>query len=136
MLRGAHGALTPSRRRRSWPAGSRGRTLRRPKALRPQLAAFEMKHKTDVKTDIMTTLAWDHAIKDVPDGGMTGQRDAAPDELSALAQALDLIACTRLQAQYAIQPAGGGRYRLSGRLHAEVTQACVVTLDPVESTLE
>jgi hypothetical protein len=91
-----------------------------------------MKHKTD----IMTALAWDHAVRDVPESGVTGQRDAAPDELAALAHALDLIACTRLQAQYAIQPVSGGRYRLSGRLHAELTQACVVTLDPVESTLK
>ncbi|HUC45618.1 MAG TPA: YceD family protein, partial [Hyphomicrobiaceae bacterium] len=57
-------------------------------------------------------------------------------ELIAVARALGLIACTNLQVHYAIQPMSGGRYRLSGRFHAEVTQACVVTLDPIGGTLE
>jgi hypothetical protein len=87
-------------------------------------------------TTTTTELAWDHAVRDVPQSGVTGTRDAGPDELAAVARALDLIACTSLRVEYAIQPMSGGRYRLSGRLHAEVSQACVVTLDPVEGTLE
>jgi uncharacterized metal-binding protein YceD (DUF177 family) len=87
-------------------------------------------------TTATTELAWDLAVRDVPAAGVTVARDAGPDELAAVARALGLIACTSLRAHYAIQPMSGGRYRLSGRLHAEVTQACVVTLDPVEGTLE
>jgi len=83
-----------------------------------------------------TELTWEHAVRDVPPSGITGERDASPDELAAIARALGLIACTSLRVHYAIQPMSGERYRLSGRLHAEVTQACVVTLDPVEGTLE
>jgi uncharacterized metal-binding protein YceD (DUF177 family) len=83
-----------------------------------------------------TELTWDHAVREVPPSGITGVRDATPDELAAVARALGLIACTSLRAHYAIQPMPGERYRLSGRLDAEVTQACVVTLDPVEGTLE
>ena len=83
-----------------------------------------------------TELSWDHAVRDVPVEGLSGARDAAPDELAAIARALDLIACTRLHAQYAIAPLAAGRYRLSGWLLAAVTQACVVTLDPVDSTVE
>jgi hypothetical protein len=96
------------------------------------LGGLAMKHNTNTTAE----LAWDHAVRDVPESGVTGARDAGPDELSAIARALDLIALTGLRAQYAIQPVSGGRYRLSGRLHAEVTQACVVTLEPVDSTLE
>jgi hypothetical protein len=81
-------------------------------------------------------LAWDHAVRDVPETGVTGARDAGPDELPAIARALDLVACTCLHVDYAITPLTAGRFRLSGRLHAEVTQACVVTLDPVDCTLE
>src|SRR5262249_43903450 len=33
-------------------------------------------------------------------------------------------------------PAGGGRYLLTGTLRAEVSQACVVTLEPVASIIE
>ena len=40
------------------------------------------------------------------------------------------------EAAYAIAPTVGGRYRLSGRLRAEVSQACVVTLEPIDSTIE
>jgi hypothetical protein len=83
-----------------------------------------------------TELAWDHAVRDVPQSGATGTRDASPDELATVARALDLIACTRLRVEYAIYPMPGGRYRLSGRLHAQVSQTCVVTLDPIEGTLE
>jgi hypothetical protein len=82
-----------------------------------------------------TELTWDYAVRDVPASGITGAREASPDELAAIARALGLIACTSLRAHYAIQPIGE-RYRLSGRLHAEVTQACVVSLDPVAATLE
>ena len=96
------------------------------------MAAFAMKHSADMTSP----LAWEDAVRDVPESGLTGTRDAAPDELAAVARALDLIECARLGVHYAIQPLSGGRYRLSGRLHAELTQACVVTLDPVGSTLE
>src|SRR5262249_42021069 len=40
-----------------------------------------------------------------------------------------------LTAQYAITPGGRGRYRLTGRLTAEIEQACVVTLDGVASSI-
>jgi uncharacterized metal-binding protein YceD (DUF177 family) len=90
-----------------------------------------MKHDTT-----KSELTWGHAVREVPQSGLTVTRDAGPDELAAVGQALDLIACTGLRAHYTLQPMSGGRYRLSGRLHAEVTQACVVTLDPIEGRLE
>ena len=90
------------------------------------------------KTNTTTTaeLAWDHAAHDIPEAGLSAQREAAPDELATIALALDLIACTGLKAEYAIAPTLGGRYRLSGRLRAEVSQTCVVTLEPLGSTVE
>ena len=81
-------------------------------------------------------LAWDHATTDIPETGLASDRIAAPDELDGLARALDLIACRGLAAHYAIAPAGMGRYRLTGTLRAEVSQACVVTLEPVSGTIE
>src|SRR5262245_19809664 len=93
---------------------------------------LEMKHNSATTTE----LAWDHAVRDVPETGVAGARHAGPDELAAIARTLHLIACTSLKAQYTIQPMAAGRYRLSGCLHAEVTQTCVVTLDPIVSALE
>jgi len=84
----------------------------------------------------MTELAWDHPTRDVPETGLTVTKVAAADELDAVARALGLIACASLEASYAITPDGAGRYALSGTLRAEIVQACVVTLDPVASTIE
>jgi hypothetical protein len=33
-------------------------------------------------------------------------------------------------------PSALGRYRVSGTLHADIAQACVVTLDPVDSAID
>jgi uncharacterized metal-binding protein YceD (DUF177 family) len=87
-------------------------------------------------TSMPAELAWEHAARDIPDRGLSMQREAAPDELARIARALNLVACNALRAEYAISPSIGGRYRLSGRLSAEVTQACVVTLDLVVNPIE
>ena len=88
------------------------------------------------KTSTMAQLAWNHAVHDIPDSGLSAEREATPDELETIARALDLIACTSLRAQYALKPTVGGRFHLSGRLRADLSQACVVTLEPVASTVE
>ncbi len=45
------------------------------------------------KTSTTAELAWDHAVHDIPESGLSAQREATPDELARIAQALDLIAC-------------------------------------------
>jgi hypothetical protein len=63
--------------------------------------------------------------------------EAAGPELSALADRLDLIALRALRATVRLRRIrGGAALQLSGRLSADVTQACVVTLDPVDSHVE
>lgn len=86
--------------------------------------------------DEMVELAWDHPTSDVPEAGLTARKVAAAGELEAIARALGLLTCASLEAGYAITPDGTGRYALSGTLRADVVQACVVTLDPVASTIE
>lgn len=76
-------------------------------------------------------LAWHHSIHDIPERGLSRDIKASPEELERLARALDLIACRSLLASYTIVPAGQDRFRLSGKLDAEVEQSCVVTLEPV-----
>ena len=79
----------------------------------------------------MTVLAWTHQTLDVPEQGLSIERTAAADELQALQRALDILACDALQARYRIKSMGGGGFRLDGHFEARVTQACVVSLEPV-----
>jgi hypothetical protein len=81
-------------------------------------------------------LTWVHAVHDIPEAGLSAVQHATPDELARIAQALELLACSSLTATYTITPVGMGRYRLAGRLDASLTQACVVTLEPVEARID
>ena len=63
------------------------------------------------KSDTAAELPWDHAVHDIPQAGLSTVREAAPDERARIAEALDLVCCTELKAEYAISPAGNGRYR-------------------------
>ena len=49
---------------------------------------------------------------------------------------LDLVALKRLALSYRLDRAGGSRLRLTGQLRADVTQTCVVTLEPVDAHLD
>ncbi|HVM79785.1 MAG TPA: DUF177 domain-containing protein [Stellaceae bacterium] len=60
---------------------------------------------------------------------------ATPAEREALARRFDLLALERLEAEIRLQRLARGMVRLSGRFAAEVTQACVVSLEPVASNL-
>ena len=80
-------------------------------------------------------LTWDHAVHDIPDSGISTTRHATPQELEAIARALQLVACSSLTSTYTIMPIGDRHYRLSGRLQASLQQACVVTLEPVQEAI-
>jgi hypothetical protein len=88
------------------------------------------------KNDMTAELVWDYPTSDVPESGLNARRVAAADELEAVARVLGLLSCPSLEASFAITPTGAGHYALSGTLRAQVEQACVVTLDPVISTIE
>jgi uncharacterized metal-binding protein YceD (DUF177 family) len=81
-------------------------------------------------------LTWDHAVQDIPEAGLSSTRQASAEELARLAAAFELVALNSLSAAYSITAIGAGRYRLNGRLNAEVLQACVVTLEPVTATID
>ena len=79
----------------------------------------------------MTVLDWTHATFDVPEKGLSTQRSATPQELLSLQKALEILSCDALEVHYRIKPAGGGGFKLEGRFEVRVTQACVVSLEPV-----
>lgn len=62
---------------------------------------------------------------------------ATPAEREALARRLGLLGLARLEARVRLRRAEAGtRLHLAGHLTADVTQACVVSLEPVENHLE
>jgi hypothetical protein len=56
-------------------------------------------------------------------------------ERAALAQRFDLLGLDRLEAEVRLKRLGGGLFRLTAALSAAAVQACVVTAEPVASTV-
>ena len=81
-------------------------------------------------------LAWDHAVQDIPEEGLSVERSASPEVCDAVARALDLLGCRSLTARYALTLRGGGHVQLSGSVRAQVEQSCVVTLEPLLNDVE
>jgi len=71
--------------------------------------------------------------------GPPGRREtliADAAEREALARRFAIPAIDRLEATLSLAPAKGGVVTAEGFLRAAVTQSCVVTLEPVEETIE
>ncbi len=83
----------------------------------------------------MTSLDWIIAVRDIPRGGLVIDRAFEQDALQQLAGDLDILAIQQLKISGRITARSGGRYRLAGTMKAAVTQACVVSLEPVEGTI-
>ncbi|HEX7969363.1 MAG TPA: DUF177 domain-containing protein, partial [Stellaceae bacterium] len=66
----------------------------------------------------------------LPQGEAVYDIAAVPAECAALARRLGLLAIDRLEARVRLSRLAGGFLRLSAELSADVTQACVVTLEP------
>ena len=81
-------------------------------------------------------LSWTHDVSEFGERSRSFERSATEAERAAVAEALGLLGCTRLEARYDLKPLPRGGFRMSGTLEAHVTQACVVTLEPVEADLE
>jgi Large ribosomal RNA subunit accumulation protein YceD len=65
-----------------------------------------------------------------------GEIEATQAELTAIAKLLELKGLERLSFAYRFNRSAGGRLRLTGRLTSSVTQTCVVSLEPVEASLD
>lgn len=75
-------------------------------------------------------------VDDVPPRGLSGTLTAGAEELAALARDFDLADIAFLKMDYELMPIGARRFRLLGRVKAQVTQSCVVTLEPVENMID
>ncbi len=72
----------------------------------------------------------------LPQAGGTYEIVASPEERAALAKRFELLTLNRLVARVQLTPVVAGFYRLTATLEAELTQACVVTLEPVATRIE
>lgn len=73
----------------------------------------------------------------IPPEGLSETITADESERAALSQRFDLASIEALRAEFHLNlVAGGPMVRLVGRLTADVTQTCVVTLDPVAAHVE
>ena len=76
-------------------------------------------------------------LERVSDSEVVHEIAATEEERAALAARFELLAIAKLEARIRLRRTRGkAELRLTGRLQAEVTQPCVVTLAPVENTVE
>ena len=75
-------------------------------------------------------------VHDVPEKtGLDRRIEASPAECAAIASDACLPAVRSLVVDFHIARRAGGRFDVTGHLEAAVTQICVVTLEPFDSTL-
>lgn len=80
---------------------------------------------------------WTVRRRDVPPGGVrVEKRDLAPDVLAAFARAAGVDALSDFSLVVRVLPHAADGVKVEGRVTARVTQACVVTLEPVEQVID
>lgn len=76
-------------------------------------------------------------VDTIPNAGMRMEIEADPAERQALATRFGILGIASLRASLRLKAmAGGTLFRVDGHVSAQVTQACVVTLEPVEQGVE
>lgn len=81
---------------------------------------------------------WHEIVKaaDVPEAGLEFSLEADAAECSAAADRLGVLEIAGLSLNASVKPWRKGGLRVDGQVRARVTQACVITLDPVEELVE
>jgi hypothetical protein len=72
----------------------------------------------------------------IPPDGLELSIEANEVERAALAKRNGLPGIARLTAKFAVSRAGRGVIRVRGEVHAEATQSCVISLEPIEAVLD
>ena len=75
-------------------------------------------------------------IDALPADGLAQTIEAGPDERAALAALNRLPGIASLTASFTLRRSGRGGARATGEVHAEVTQVCVVSLEPFAATVD
>lgn len=72
----------------------------------------------------------------LPKKGMSVRIDADAEQRADLAEAHDLVGVDRLLAELLVTPWKKDGIRVEGRVSAKVVQRCIVTLEPVDESVE
>jgi uncharacterized metal-binding protein YceD (DUF177 family) len=80
--------------------------------------------------------AWVVEVRSIGESGQNSRFQASAEQCASLARDLDLISCNSLTVTYKLRSQHRGRYRLTGKILADVVQRCVVTLEPVPALLD
>jgi uncharacterized metal-binding protein YceD (DUF177 family) len=84
-----------------------------------------------MKPEFSRPLTLDH----VPAGGQALALTASEVERAALATRFGLLGLLSFTGELQLRPAPEGRVKVTGRLAAEVEQACVISLEPVRQSV-
>lgn len=79
---------------------------------------------------------WRVPLRDIGAQGLSGAFSANAEQRIELARVVDIKSCDSLTFSYDIKPLRSGMYRLSGRIAADIAQACVVTLEPITGRID
>jgi uncharacterized metal-binding protein YceD (DUF177 family) len=83
-------------------------------------------------------LPWHAAVPvaEIHEQGLHREVEAGEADRAAIAALAGLRELPRLAASFDLTHAGGGQIRVHGRISAEAGQTCVVTLEPMTSTID
>ncbi|MEO8420737.1 MAG: YceD family protein [Hyphomicrobium sp.] len=76
-------------------------------------------------------LDWSYRTTEIPEAGLRQSRTATEAERAKVASMLEIVSCEQLTSEFVIRAIGQGHYRLAGKVAGQLTQNCVVTLDPL-----
>lgn len=75
-------------------------------------------------------------VSDIPSAGISGSINLVESERENVATLLQTPEVSKFQFEYALVPDQRKRFRLKGRLTANVVQECIITMEPVEATID
>jgi len=75
-------------------------------------------------------------VAQIPDTGLHRAVEAGDAVRAAMADIAGLREITSVRASFDMKLKSGGRVHVTGDVHAQIGQTCVVTLDPIESDID
>jgi uncharacterized metal-binding protein YceD (DUF177 family) len=79
---------------------------------------------------------WSVTVTDVPQAGLHVVKVASAEQRADLVKSLDILDCNELKCDLRVRSRRQGRYQVTGKVRATVTQACVISLEPIAGQLE
>ncbi|MGX9178548.1 YceD family protein [Mesorhizobium sp. BHbdii] len=95
-----------------------------------------MKHADSQSPDHQSPVSFVANVAKLPQKGLPVVIEADAAQRAALAGEHELLSVENYRAELLVAPWKRNGVKVSGRVEADITQACVVTLDPVEAHID